>query len=145
MISSSAVNIIPLPTTMNRKINVSVLVQMLPLHSFTYSISCLVKKFMNYDGVYKFFLLFFYSKYCLLLLFSDVIIQRNKLLIFRDLLKFTTKCVGAQIKTVFFFVSLVMQKVKNVKSVNTQSDCEPMRKNRTSCVFTRSRKGIVKW
>ena len=57
---------------------------------------------MNYDGVYKFFLLFFYSKYCLLLLFSDVIIQRNKLLIFRDLLKFTTKCVGAQIKTVSF-------------------------------------------
>ena len=34
--------------------------------------------------------------------YSDVIIQRNKLLIFRDLLKFTTKCVGAQIKTVSF-------------------------------------------
>ena len=27
---------------------------MLPLHSFIYSISCLVKKCMNYDGVCKF-------------------------------------------------------------------------------------------
>ena len=75
---------------------------MLPLHSSIYSISCLVKKYVNYDGVYTFFSLFFYSKYCLLLLFSDVIIERKKLLIFRDLLKFRTKCVAAQIKTVSF-------------------------------------------
>ena len=35
-------------------VNVNVLAQILPLHSFIYSISCLVKKYMNYDGVCKF-------------------------------------------------------------------------------------------
>ena len=60
---------------------------------------------------------------------------------FIDLLKFTTKFVRSNF-LVFFFVPLVVQKVKKVKSVNIQSDCETLREKRTdsSCVFTRSRK-----
>ena len=80
--------------------------------------------------------------YCLLL-FSDVIIQTNKLFILRDFLNFTTKCIGGQIKAfVFFSVPLVMQKVQKMESVNIQSDCKTTSKKRTysSCVFAHSGK-----
>ena len=82
------------------------------------------------------------TQYCLLL-FSDVIIQTNKLFIFRDLLNFTAKYIGGQIKAlVFFFVSLRMRKVQKVESINIQSDCKTTSKKGTdsSCVFSGSGK-----
>ena len=124
------------------------------LDSFMYSISCLVKKCMNYSGAWKFFykkkLL---KKQCLyrnkklsivLSLFSDLIIQTNNLFKFRDLWNFTMKCIGVKLKLlVFFFVPLVMWKAQKVESIYyIQSDCEITSKKSTdsSCVFTRSGK-----
>ena len=65
-------------------------------HSFIYSISFLVKKFMNYDGACK----FFYKK-----LLKQRVHRRNytnKFFIFRYLLNFTTECIGGQTKAVRF-------------------------------------------
>ena len=128
------------------------MVQMLLLLSFIYSISCLVKNCMNYNGVCK----FFYKKETLkkqhiyrnkklsIVYYYDVIIQANKLLIFRDLLNVTTKwCTGGKLKLlVLFFVLLVMRKVQKVESANIQSDWKTKSKIGTdsSCVFTRSGK-----
>ena len=51
--------------------------------------------------------------YCLLL-FSDVIIQTNKLFILRDLLSFATKCIGGQIKA-FSFLFCTASNAKSPK------------------------------
>ena len=49
---------------------------------------------------------------------SDVIIQTNKLFIFRNLLNFTTRCIGRQIKIfTFLFVPLLMKKYKRWKAL----------------------------
>ena len=80
--------------------------------------------------------------YCLLL-FSNIIIQTNKLFIFRYLLNFTAKYIGGQIKVlVLFFVPLVMPKVQKVEGIYIQSDFKTASKKRTdsSCVFTCSGK-----
>ena len=74
------------------------------------------------------------------IIISDLIIQKNKLFLFRDLLNFTMKCIGGQIRALSQL--LVMQKVHKVESVNIKSDCEVTSKKRTdsSCVFTQSGK-----
>ena len=121
------------------------------LHNFIYSISCLVKKCMNYNGAWKFFKKNFFKKQrvyrnkkLVLFLFSDIIIQTNNLFSFRDLWNFPTKCIGVKLKLlVFFFVPLVMPKASKVESIYyTQSDCETTSKRSTdsSCVFTSSGK-----
>ena len=81
-----------------------------------------------------------------LLLFFDVIIQTTKFK-FNSIQNFTTKCIGGQIKDfsfLFFFVPLVMGKVRIVESVNIQSAiAKPWVKKEqawTSCVFIRSGK-----
>ena len=59
-------------------------------------------------------------------------------MIFGDLVNFSRKCIGGQLKlSVFVFVWLVMQKVQKVESINMQSDCKTTRKNRADplCVF----------
>ena len=53
------------------------------------------------------------TKYCLLLLYG-IIMQTNKLFIFRDLLKFTMKCIGGQIKA-FSFLFSTASDVKSTK------------------------------
>ena len=90
------------------------------------------------------------TKYCLWL-FSDVIIQTNKLFIFRDFLNFTAKCTeGETWAFSFLFLSLsflVMQKVQKVESVNIQSDCKTTSKKRTDsilCVYMQW-KSIKRW
>ena len=124
------------------------------LHSFIYSISCLVEKCINYNRAWKFFYkkkllkkqhVYRNKKLCIvLLLFSDIIIQTNNLFIFRDLWNFTMKCIGVKSKLlVFFFVPLVMWKVQKIESIYyIQSDCKTTSKKRTgsSCVFTCSGK-----
>ena len=128
------------------------MVQMLLLLSFIYSISCLVKNCMNYNGVCK----FFYKKETLkkqhiyrnkklsIVYYYDVIIQASKLFIFRDLLNFTTKwCTGGKLRPlVLFFVLLVIQKVQKLEGANIQSDWKTTNKKRTdsSYVFTCSGK-----
>ena len=122
----------------------------LPLTSFVYSTSCLVKKCMNYNGAWK----FFYKKNLkeqrvyrnkklsiVLLLFSDVIIQTKNSFIFRDLWNFTTKCIGVKLKLlVFFFGPLVMEKAQKVESIYyIQSDCKTTTKKITDS-FTHSGK-----
>ena len=77
-------------------------------HSFIYSISFLVKKFMNYDGACK----FFYKK-----LLKQRVHRRNytnKFFIFRYLLNFTMECIGSQIKT-FSFLSCTVCEAKSAK------------------------------
>ena len=124
------------------------------LHSFMYSISCIIKKYMNYNRAWKFFHKIKLSKKqrvyrnkklrIVLLLFTDVIIPTNNLFIFRDSWNFTTKCIGVKLKLlVLFFVPLVMRKVQKVGSIYyIQSDCKTTSKKSTdsSCVFTRSGK-----
>ena len=48
----------------------------------------------------------------MLILFSGIIIQTNKFFIFRDLLNFTTKCIGGQIKA-FSFLFCATSDVKS--------------------------------
>ena len=65
--------------------------------------------------------------------YYDVIIQANKLFIFRDLLSFTTKWYnGGKLKLLVpFFVLLAMQKVQKVESTNMSSDWKTANKKRT--------------
>ena len=78
---------------------------------------------MKYGGTLK----FFYKKnsykrnmfieirhYIYYLLFSDIIIQTNKLFIIRDLLNFTTKFIGGQIKA-FSFIFCATSDQKSAK------------------------------
>ena len=125
---------------------------MLLLLSFIYSISCILKNYMNYNEVCK----YFYKKKLLkkqhvyrnkkltILYYYDVIIQATKLFISRDLLNFTTKwCTGGKLKPlVLFFVLLVIQKVQKAESANIQIDWKTTNKKRTdpSYVFTCSGK-----
>ena len=89
---------------------------MLLLHSFIYSISCLVKK-------------------CMKLQWSmQVLLWKKKLL-----LNFPAKCIGSQIKAFSFLLcTLVVWKVQKAESITIQSDCKTMSKERTdsSCVYT---------
>ena len=58
----------------------------------------------------------------MLVLFSDAIKQTNKFFIFRDLLNFTTKCIGGQIKAFsFLFCTVSGVKTKIYKYVTSIS------------------------
>ena len=63
--------------------------------------------------------------------------KQIKILIYTDLLNFTTKCSGYQMKafSLLFFVPLVIQKVQKVESVNINSDCETISKKKTNSSF----------
>ena len=96
--------------------------------SFICSISCLVKKYMNYDGACK----FFYKKK----LFEKQLAHRrsyaNKIFIFRYLLNFTTKCIGGQIKAFSLLsCSVFTQKVQKVEKSNMWKEYKLMK-----CVYT---------
>ena len=96
--------------------------------SFICSISCLVKKYMNYDGACK----FFYKKK----LFEKQLAHRrsyaNKIFILRYLLNFTTKCIWGQIKAFNLLSCIVLtQKVWKVEKNNLQKEYKLMQ-----CVYT---------
>ena len=120
------------------------------LPQFQLSISCLVKKCMNYDEASK----FFYKKHLLkkkhvyrnqklsIVYHGSLTSYTNKFFIFRYLLHFTTKCIGGQIKA-FSFLLFSACDAKSTKgvSVNIQNDSEAIRKKKTdSSMFTCSEK-----